>query len=151
MYNNNCTRKLDNRGRLVIPKHIREVYDLENCRVEIFSENDLICIRKVDPERVLNHHARGTSSCNFCLCSSCTGFGCPWIVKIYRYQTDGLLPWRCHRCGQDVERFGPIHDCDFYTSRKRKRFYVRRKLNQPSKLDLLIEDVKELKSILTGK
>jgi len=37
-------RVIDSRGRLTVPKRIRDIFKLD--KVEILVENDLICIRK---------------------------------------------------------------------------------------------------------
>ena len=155
MYINKTPRKLDSRGRLVIPARIRRIFQIDNGEVEILTENDLICIRAVSQEQKeksdsrasASSPTRGTSLCNRCICSSCTGFGCPWIAKHWRYQTDGRMPNRCHKCA--VNRMETIHDCDFYTSRKRKRFYtVRRVVRGESRFDVLIREVRELRGLL---
>jgi bifunctional DNA-binding transcriptional regulator/antitoxin component of YhaV-PrlF toxin-antitoxin module len=40
-------RKIDNKGRLTIPRRIFTVHELTGAQVEFFVENDLICIRRV--------------------------------------------------------------------------------------------------------
>jgi AbrB family looped-hinge helix DNA binding protein len=156
MYNNNIHRKLDARGRLVIPKHIRNVFRLEDGTVEIFTENDLIILRKVtvhaDEISKPRPSARGTSGCNYCICSSCTGFGCPWVSKVYRYGwTIGeSIPERCRRC-MTTPGMEKIHDCDFYTAKKRTKFYYKRIVKAESKHDILMRELSELKSLLTNR
>jgi len=155
MYNNHMTRKLDGQGRIVIPIHIRRTYDLKDSYVEIFSENDLICIRKVDtPPKPLSifQRGKGTSGCNFCICSSCTGFGCPWVPEVYRFKWSiGLrTPERCWRCM--TKKMDLIHDCDFYTRRKRTKFYVKKRwIHKMSNHDVVMRELAELKRLLTGK
>jgi len=152
MYSNNARRKLDTRGRLVIPKYIRDVFDLETGQVEIFTENDLICIRKVaDSANGISQSrpsARGTSYCNYCICSSCNGFGCPWVARVYQtgWSIGQRNPERCRLCVQ--KRFERIHDCDFYTAKKRKKFYVKRSLRRPSQHEIIIRELSELKKML---
>lgn len=149
MYNNRIVRKIDSYGRLCIPKNIREVYDFKHGdRFEFFTENDLLCIRKYDPTApVVRKYPQGTSHCNFCLCSNCTGYACPWIIEFSRYQTDGLLPNRCEKCiRMNLKR---IHDCDFYTCHKRVRFYAKRKwFFKETNHDKVMRELAELKKIL---
>jgi hypothetical protein len=158
MYDNGY-RKFDARGRICIPKHIREVYELENAVVDIFTENDLVIIRKVtdNPDRDSPgrtsafglFHRRGTSHCNFCICSSCNAFRCPWAGVFKRLDTSGLYKSRCEKCGcSDIE---PIHDCDFYTQRKRKRFYVFKPKKRITNHGLIMRGLRELKELLTAK
>jgi bifunctional DNA-binding transcriptional regulator/antitoxin component of YhaV-PrlF toxin-antitoxin module len=152
MYNNNIVRKLDNHGRLVIPANIRQVYELDNCKVEVFSENDLICIRKTNDKENQTPKSRkfskGTSGCNFCICSSCTGWNCPWVRESCRYGwTIGTLsPERCKICmSKDI---GLIHDCDFYTRRKRMKFYFKKKVKIKTKHEIVMQELSELKKLL---
>jgi bifunctional DNA-binding transcriptional regulator/antitoxin component of YhaV-PrlF toxin-antitoxin module len=155
MYNNNIIRRLDSRGRLVIPIRIREVFDIESAAVEIFSENDLICIRKHDTDGEAHRLRRpkGTSMCNRCICSSCTGFGCPWLHKVYRYSTGTLkrgTPERCRLC--IPKKLGMIHDCDFYTRRKLRKFYVKRSVvRKEGKFDVVLNELRELKKLIDRK
>jgi len=149
MYNNKITRKLDSRGRFCIPKNIREVYELETAEIEVFTENDLIIIRKVIPDEPLpRQRTRETSHCNFCICSSCNGFGCPWVDKVYRYNLNNYLYNRCSKCvKKGLEK---IHDCDFYTAKKRVKFYYKRKIAVKSKYDVVLEELQELKKLVRG-
>jgi hypothetical protein len=144
----------------VIPARIRSVFGLDSDFIEIFSENDLICIRKADESdvahqpydtsKVAHRLARnqGTSSCNRCICSSCTGFGCPWVAKVYRYEYSLKLmsTERCRICS--AKNIGMIHDCDFYTPRKRKKFYKPKIIRKESKHDILMRELADLKKML---
>ncbi|MCL1903365.1 MAG: AbrB/MazE/SpoVT family DNA-binding domain-containing protein [Oscillospiraceae bacterium] len=156
MYNNKIRRKIDCRGRVVIPKHIRDVFKLELCEVEVFTENDLICIRKfTDRENEKTNRVtsvQGTSGCNYCLCQSCNGFGCPWVAKIYRtgWSIGRMSTERCRICSS-TPGFKRIHDCDFYTSKKRVKFYYKRKVKPINKHDVIMRELSELKSLLTKR
>jgi len=44
MIKSGIVRKIDNRGRLTLPKRIRDLLELD--RVEILVEDDLLCVRK---------------------------------------------------------------------------------------------------------
>jgi len=45
-----------------------------------------------------------------------------------------------------------IHDCDFYTNHRRRRFFVRRSyVLKETKLDRLIKKVEELRELMSGK
>lgn len=161
MMKNKTLRKVDGRGRLVIPKHIRDVFDIEDGYVEFYTENDLICIRRFDSAAATPavsedvrqfEQLKGTSPCNRCICSSCTGFGCPWVKNYSRYSyahNSDCFTKRCFRCMS--EGVPQIHDCDFYTCRKRMKFYTKRKIKVKSKYDVLIDEIREFKRILTSK
>jgi hypothetical protein len=150
MYNNNTLRPLDSRGRVVIPKRIRTVYELENAVVEILTENELIILRKPDLDNPtdpkIKKRSKGTSGCNFCICSTCTGFGCPWIPKIYRSMVDRYPPKRCWACFEKQQK--KIHDCDFYTPKKRKKFYRKKIVKQLTNHDKIMLELAELKGML---
>jgi hypothetical protein len=101
------------------------------------------------------HSARssaGASLCNRCICESCTGFGCPWVPKPWRYWTRGNL-LRSERCQICIQRnFKMLYDCDFYTNHRRKRFFVRRShVIKETKLDKLIEQVSKIEKTLDSR
>jgi AbrB family looped-hinge helix DNA binding protein len=154
-------RKFDARGRICIPKKIRDVFDLKNSVVDIFTENDLIIICKASVHaedfsaaRTSTRKTRGTSVCNRCLCSSCNGFRCPWAFGfVGRTKTDGTLPDRCFKCGNVAQEL--IRDCDFYTNKKSKKFYRYRPKMKKTKWQIFLEEVrgefKEFKKIMKGE
>ena len=150
----NGRRKFDARGRLCIPKNIREVYNLENSPVDIFTENDLIIISKASVhaeefQQVRSsawRYSQGASFCNFCLCSSCTSFGCPHAFAFGKSKTDGTLPDRCYKC-QD-KNIGRIRDCDFYTPKKRKKFYRYKPKKRETFRSVILRELGELKRLL---
>lgn len=50
MRSTGIVRKLDNLGRLVIPKELRKVLDLTNREgIEIFTEGNMIVLKKYEP------------------------------------------------------------------------------------------------------
>jgi hypothetical protein len=158
MYDNGH-RKFDARGRLCVPKHIREVYQLENAKVEVFTENDLIIIRKVadNAERTPRARSsafgslriRGTSDCNFCICSSCIGFRCPWAGTLDRLDVSGKYKIRCEKCSRgEVE---PIHDCDFFANRRAKRFYRLIPAKKLTNHGLVMRELREIKKMFEAQ
>ena len=144
MINNNLIRSVDSSGRLLIPKRIRDIFRLEASRVEIFSENDLICIRRFEGFQKITK--TGTSGCNRCLCESCSGFGCPWVYKSWRYDLNQHRE-RCFICM--TRNIGLIHDCDFYKSRRRVKFYLKKPYEFPeTKADIIIRELGELRALI---
>lgn len=50
MKSTGIVRKVDNLGRIVIPRELRRVLNIEECDpVEIFMENETIVLRKYEP------------------------------------------------------------------------------------------------------
>jgi bifunctional DNA-binding transcriptional regulator/antitoxin component of YhaV-PrlF toxin-antitoxin module len=152
MYNNHIHRKVDGRGRITISKNVRDVYGLDGATLEIFTENDLIILRKVDDphahrRRSIRDGTKGTSMCNFCICSSCIGFRCPWAFGyVGRGNTGETPPDRCTRC---VEKgYTPIHDCDFYNSKKRKKIYRVKFKRKKTKHGKVMSELKEIKELI---
>jgi hypothetical protein len=152
MYDNGW-RKFDGRGRICVPKHIREVYALENATVEIFTEGELIILRKVGDSREIGSYParganrrRGTSHCNFCICSSCIGFRCPWAGVFKRLDVSGKYKARCEKCARgEVE---PIHDCDFFANRRAKRFYVYRPKKQETRHGRVMRELRGIRALI---
>jgi len=99
-------------------------------------------LRRIADLNVSRREPSGVSACLRCMCKSCTGFGCPWVSKYWRYDTDGYkyASRRCLVCGYDM-----IYDCDFYTNHRRRRFFVRKRyFLKETKLDRLIKAVSKL-------
>ena len=94
----------------------------------------------------------GATFCTYCICKSCTGFGCPWVNKFWRYSTQGYK-FRSERCRICFERdLEMIHDCDFYTNHRRKRFFVKRSwIRKETKTDIILKEIIELKRKLDEK
>jgi AbrB family looped-hinge helix DNA binding protein len=152
MYNNHHQRKLDSQGRVCIPKRIRETYKLDGAKLEFFTENDLIILRRTDgtvfhPRLSIRDGTKGTSPCNFCLCSSCIGFKCPWSFGFVDARNTGeIRPARCRKCtGMSLEY---IHDCDFYLSKKQKKIYRARIKKKEPLSSIIRKEIDELKLIL---
>jgi bifunctional DNA-binding transcriptional regulator/antitoxin component of YhaV-PrlF toxin-antitoxin module len=148
VYKNLPVRRVDSRGRFTIPAHIRDVFEVEGADLEILTEGDLIVLRKAEPPTkrpTIFDGRKGTSGCNYCICSSCTGWGCPWVPQTQRHKwVIGLRsPPRCGRCSER------IHDCDFYTPRKRKRFYYLKKKRVPTRHSIVMGELRELKGLIT--
>jgi len=106
-------------------------------------------LRSIADGKTSERYPVGASACNRCICQSCTGFGCPWVSRFWRYSTEGYK-YASRRC--NVCDFKMIYDCDFYTNHRRKRFFVLRKyVFKETKLDRLIKSIEELKKQLLGK
>jgi AbrB family transcriptional regulator, transcriptional pleiotropic regulator of transition state genes len=55
-------RKVDNLGRLIIPKELRKTMDLpEKTPIEIFTEGDSIILRKYQPACIICGQAKGVT------------------------------------------------------------------------------------------
>jgi len=155
MFNNN-RRKFDARGRLCVPKHIREVYQLEHAKVEIYTENDLIIIRKVADNADEIPRTRtsafgvfrrlGTSHCNFCICQSCLAFRCPWAGVFKRLDITGKFKARCEKCSRG--ELEPILDCDFYNNRRAKKFYALKPKKKITNHGLVMRELREIKDLI---
>jgi hypothetical protein len=110
-------------------------------------------VSKIADGNYKNQKASGCAACNKCMCSSCTGFRCPWIHRIYRYDTSEInkLLNRCRVC---IERgLEMIHDCDFYSNPRKQMFFVKRKYvfrQKESKTDRILKELAELKKLLEG-
>lgn len=74
MKSTGIVRRVDELGRIVIPKEIRSTYDIcEKDALEIFVENDSIILRKYEPACIFCGNARditifkGKNVCSGCL------------------------------------------------------------------------------------
>jgi hypothetical protein len=149
-------RKFDARGRLCVPKHIREVYNLENAKVEVFTEGDLIIFRKVAEGAEQTPRPRssafgtsrrvGTSGCNFCICQSCIGFRCPWAGVYRRLDISGGHKVRCEKCSRGEVK--PIHDCDFFTNRRAKKFYALKPKKKTTNHGIVMNALREIRDMI---
>lgn len=68
-------RKIDNLGRIVIPKELRKVLDIKENEsgLEIFTENDMVILRKYEPTCIFCgegkdvEEIKGKNICKSCL------------------------------------------------------------------------------------
>ncbi|MCL1881806.1 MAG: hypothetical protein FWF76_06470 [Oscillospiraceae bacterium] len=128
--------------------------DFRTGLIEIFTENELIILCFVDDTSAHQHRPRkfrelpkGTSHCNFCICSSCNAFLCPWAGHFKRLDTSGAFKARCEKCS--AGKVGVIHDCDYYTARKRTKFYKVKKRKKQTQFGIVMRALGEIKDLVS--